>query len=144
MASRANLAKIHIAKKDLGLDDDVYRDILYVQFKKRSSRDLSDLQCTRLLQHFESLGWKQSSPPSSKEGRKNGTYGRKPHNMGKSAYLSKIEALLAEVGRSWAYADGMAKHMYKVDSIQFCQAEQLRGIVAALVINAKKQGRRTG
>jgi phage gp16-like protein len=142
MASRANLAKIHIAKKDLGLDDDVYRDILHVQFKKRSSRDLSDLQCTRLLQHFESLGWKsasgsQSHVPSSR------SRGRKPHNMSKSAYLSKIEALLAEAGRSWAYADGMAKHMYKVDSVQFCQPEQLRGIVAALVKNAKKQGRRT-
>jgi len=143
MASRANLAKIHIAKKDLGLDDDIYRDILYVQFKKRSSRDLSDLQCTRLLQHFESLGWKPASTPQSRVPGSR-SHGRKPHNMNKSAYLSKIEALLAEVGRSWAYADSMAKHMYKVDSIQFCQPEQLRGIVAALVINAKKQGRRTG
>jgi phage gp16-like protein len=136
MASRANLAKIHIAKKELGLDDDTYRDILHVQFKKRSSADLSDLQCTRLLQHFEALGW---TPPIATKRN----HGRKPHHMDKSARLAKIEALLAEAGRSWAYADGMARHMYKVDSVQFCTDEQLRGIVAALVKNARKQGRKT-
>ena len=138
MASRANLAKIHIAKKELNLDDDIYRDILHVQFKKRSSANLSDLQCVKLLQHFESLGWKQSEGKPKKAA----DHGRKPHHMNKSAYLSKIEALLAEAGRSWAYADGMAKHMYKVDSLQFCEPDQLRGIVAALVKNAKKEGRR--
>jgi phage gp16-like protein len=136
MASRNNLAKIHIAKKELNLEDEIYRDILHVQFKKRSSADLSDFQCVKLLQHFESLGWKQA------EGKKK-SHGRKPHNMDKSAYLSKIEALLAEAGRSWAYANGMAKHMYKIDNIQFCEHEHLRGIVAALVRNAKKEGRRT-
>ena len=135
MACRNNLAKIHIAKKELGLDDDIYRDILHTQFKKASSRDLSDFQCLKLLQHFESLGWKQA------EGKKK-SHGRKPHNMDKSAYLSKIEALLAEAGRSWAYANGMAKHMYKIDNIQFCDQVQLRGIVSALVKNAIKEGRR--
>lgn len=138
MASRNNLAKIHIAKKDLGLDDDLYRDILYTQFKKRSSRDLSDLQCLKLLQHFESIGWKQASQAEKQKQ----SHGRKPHNMSKSAYLSKIEALLAEAGRSWAYANGMARHMYKIDDIQFCEPDQLRGVVAALVKNAKKEGRR--
>jgi phage gp16-like protein len=135
MACKANLAKIHIAKKELNLDDDIYRDILHTQFKKRSSRDLSDFQCVKLLQHFESLGWKQTAA-------KQRSHGKKPHHMDKSAYLSKIEALLAEAGRSWAYANGMAKHMYKVDNLQFCEQDQLRGIVSALVRNAKKEGRR--
>ena len=136
MPSRANLAKIHIARKELNLDEDIYRDILHVQFNKRSSADLSDFQCVKLLQHFESLGWKQT------EGKKK-KHGRKPHNMSKSDYLAKIEALLSEAGRSWAYADGIAKHMFKIDSTQFCQADQLRAIVAALVKNAQKEGRRT-
>jgi phage gp16-like protein len=136
MASHANLAKIHIAIKELGLDDDTYRDILHVQFKKRSSADLSDLQCTRLLQHFETLGW---TPPVAKKRN----HGRKPHHMDKSARLAKIEALLAEAGRSWAYANAMAKRMYGPDSVQFCTDDQLRGIVAALVKNARKQGRKT-
>ena len=133
MASRANLSKIHIAIKELGLSDDTYRDILHVNFNTRSSKDLNDLQCVRLLQHFEGLGWKQAKPRR---------HGRKPHHMDKSAYLAKIEALLAEAGRSWAYADAMAKRMYGPDSVQFCTDEQLRGIVAALVKNAQKQGRR--
>ena len=32
--SKADLAKIHIAKKELGLSDDVYRDILRSRFGK--------------------------------------------------------------------------------------------------------------
>lgn len=135
MASRANLAKIHIAKKELGLDDDTYRDILHTQFKKVSSRDLTDRQCARLLGHFESLGWKPAAGKKKK-------YGKKPHHMDKSAYLAKIEALLSEAARSWAYADGMARHMYRVATVQWCSDDQLRGIVAALVKNAQKQGRR--
>ena len=36
----ATLAKIHIAKKDLALDDDVYREILWTVARVRSARDL--------------------------------------------------------------------------------------------------------
>ena len=61
MASRANLAKIHIAKKELNLEDEIYRDILHTQFTKTSSRDLNDFQAVKLLQHFQALGGRHSS-----------------------------------------------------------------------------------
>lgn len=56
--SRADLAKIHIAKKELGLTDEAYRGILRVQFKKDSAAKLTPSQAFALIRHMQGLGWK--------------------------------------------------------------------------------------
>lgn len=57
---QADLAKIHIARKDLGLDEDVYRMIIkrVTHDKKSSSAKLNPLERTALLNEFRRLGWK--------------------------------------------------------------------------------------
>ena len=55
--------------------------------------------------------------------------------------MKKVEALLAEANRAWAYADGMAKHMFKVDRVDFLDDSQLHKLLQALIIDAKRQGR---
>lgn len=57
---RSDLAKIHIAKKDLALDDETYRHIIREvgKVESGSSADLTPLGRTRVLQHFRSKGWK--------------------------------------------------------------------------------------
>ncbi len=64
-ARRSELAKIHIAKKDLALDDDSYRQVItdIGKAKSGSSADLSSLGRARVLQHFISKGWKPRSKP---------------------------------------------------------------------------------
>ena len=57
--------------------------------------------------------------------------------------LKKIEALLAEARRPWSYADAIAKRMYRVERVAWCTPDQARGLVAALVANAAREGRRT-
>jgi hypothetical protein len=57
------LAKIHIAKKELGLEDSIYRDILYRKFRVGSSKSLSDSQALVLINHFKGLGWVPKSKP---------------------------------------------------------------------------------
>ena len=37
--SKAALAKIHIAKKELGLTDEMYRDLLFCNFKVESAKE---------------------------------------------------------------------------------------------------------
>ena len=55
----AQLAKIHIAKKDLQLTDDVYRDILSLNFEGvQSAKELTVHQAEQLLEHFKAKGWK--------------------------------------------------------------------------------------
>lgn len=59
-ARKNDLAKIHIAKKDLGLDDDTYRTIVREIGKSQtgSAADLTPGGRARVLQHFKSKGWK--------------------------------------------------------------------------------------
>lgn len=52
------LAKIHIAKKDLALDEDAYRGLLRRVAGVASSRDLSDRQADAVLAELKRLGWK--------------------------------------------------------------------------------------
>lgn len=72
MSTRALLAKIHIAKKQLGLDDETYRAILArVGDGKTSSRDLTIAQMDAVLREFTGKGWAPTPPKSKgKQGRK--------------------------------------------------------------------------
>ena len=67
--SKAALAKIHIAKKELGLTDESYRDMLYLHFQVESAKQLDDRQATVLLNTFRAKGWKpkkQTAAPRQK------------------------------------------------------------------------------
>lgn len=124
------LSKIHIAKKDLGLDEDTYRALLQRIAGKGSAKDLTPLDAAKVLQELERLGWK------SKPGR------AKPKPaVDRAKLVGKIEAQLAEAGRPWGYADGMAQKMYKVERLEWLNAKQLQGVVSALVYDAKRHGR---
>jgi len=62
MPRRGDLAKIHIAKKELELSDALYRGLLGILFGKRSAKDLSPEEVEELLIHFSSLGWRPVYP----------------------------------------------------------------------------------
>lgn len=58
------LAAIHIAKKDLRLDDDTYRDVLERVTGKRSARELTIVESGRVLDEMKRLGFKAASKPA--------------------------------------------------------------------------------
>jgi phage gp16-like protein len=60
------LAKLHIAKKQLGLDDDTWRDLLERETGKRSSKDMSDGERGRVLDVLKNHGFKPASKGSRK------------------------------------------------------------------------------
>lgn len=62
---KADLAAIHIAKKDLGWDDGTYRDVLFTVCRVRSSADLDFGGRKRWLAHLKSCGWKGAGRRSS-------------------------------------------------------------------------------
>lgn len=69
MSRNPLLAQIHIAKKELGLDDDLYRDVLERVTGSRSSAGLSDDTRKAVLAEFRRMGWNNSRDdfkPSSK------------------------------------------------------------------------------
>jgi hypothetical protein len=56
-ARRRELAAIHAAKKQLGLDDDTYRDLVFGVTGKRSAGDLDGLERQKLIEHLRALGF---------------------------------------------------------------------------------------
>lgn len=128
------LSKIHIARQQVEMDEDVYRQKLQDMFGKKSAKDLSLRQAEKLLKEFERLGWKPR--PSAKSAGK-------PHNFSSPAMpelITKIEAQLADLKLPWAYADALARQMYKVQKVAWLRKPaQLTGLVAALDVEQEKR-----
>lgn len=66
-----SIAAMHVAKKQLGLDDDTYRAALVQVTGKSSSADMTEAQRQEVLEHFRASGFKGSSTARRKplEGR---------------------------------------------------------------------------
>ncbi|WP_244652151.1 phage protein GemA/Gp16 family protein, partial [Lentimonas sp. CC6] len=55
----SNLLKlVQIAKRDLAMEDDSYRDVLEQCTGKRSAKGLNDIQLTKVLDRMKALGFK--------------------------------------------------------------------------------------
>jgi len=126
------LAAIHLGKKELGLDEDSYRDLLQQVTGKRSAKDLNDNELIKVLKRLEEAGFIKSS------------FGKKPDvKKTKKALISKIEALLTDRKLHWNYAKGMAKKMFKKEALEFCTENELWRIVAALEYQAERMQNET-
>lgn len=128
----AEMAQIHIAKKELALEDDAYRALLLQVTGKESSKDLTWQERKALLDHFKKVGFKVKA---KKAGRSLPQVA--PERMPR---MRKIEALLSEAKRPWSYLDPIIKNL-KRSSIQFCDEEDLSKIIAALMADAMRHGR---
>ncbi len=125
-------SKIHIARQQLGLDDDAYRAVLARITGQRSSKDLNANQAGRLLQEFERLGWKPR-PARKAQG--------KPHNVDAlPTQINVIEAQLTEMQLPWSYADGIASRMFGVQRVAWLRRpEQLKAVLSALHVEQQKR-----
>ena len=130
---KADLARIHILKAELALDDATYRDTLFTLARVRSAKDLDASGRAAVVDHLQALVDKA---------KRRQEYPGRPHNIEsgeRGPMLRKIEALLTDARRPWAYAQGMARRMFHVDQLEFCSPDQLHKLVAALVIDARRR-----
>lgn len=125
-ARNAELARIHATSKQLGLDDDTYRAMLREVAGASSAADLDAAGRRRVLDHLGKLG----TP-----------YKGKPKNMHKlPGEVDKIEALLADMGLAWAYADAIAQRMWGIPRMAWVRdQEKVRAILAALDAEHQKR-----
>lgn len=63
--SRKQNRLIHVAKRELGLNDDEYRDMLYAVTGKRSARGLTAAETKEVVATLERLGFKPPAPRSA-------------------------------------------------------------------------------
>ncbi len=145
------LAKVHIAKKQLGLTEEEYRDMLDARFGRDSAGELKMSELEALLRHMAGLGWKEGRARAGKADRHGTPRGLRAKGSGSSTtqLLSKIEALLAEKGRvdgkhvPWSYAAAILKRQSGVERLEWATPHDLRGVIAALMRDAIRHGRRT-
>lgn len=123
----SELAKIHLLAKELGLDDETYRAMLWTVARVTSSRDADQQQRQAVIEHLKSRG---------AGGPRRGT----PSDA-RAPYVRKIRALLNAAQRTDAYAHGMAAHMFKVAKYTWCTPDQLRRLIAALAIDATRRAK---
>ena len=149
------LAHIHIAKEELGLDNDTYRARLMQLSGVSSSKDLTATGRAKVLEHLKQAGFK---------GKK--TYTQRPHSADNKAQILKIEALLADMQLPWDYLmarqqgkDGshrfptdcdtyaipgsrktlsMVERLTGKKRLEWCTKAELSKVIAALAIHQKK------
>jgi len=129
---RRDLAKIHIAKKQLGMDDATYREMLLNVTGLQSAADLNSKQRWAVITHLKARGFRSRHDSAKSSGMNRTTAARR------SPLLSKIGAILADLRLPWAYADGMAKRMFGVDKVRWLRPDQLHKLTAALIYHQKR------
>ena len=141
MPTHAELAKIHIAKRDLKLTDPLYRGFLNVLFGQGSERDLTQEQVEELLEHFKSLGWK-SEYTKSEMGRKQS----EPKAPSPSHGSGRKPATMAQIGLIvylWEHGPGIRhksmqalehflNHHFHIAELKQVKARQVPGILGAI------------
>ncbi len=140
MPTNAELAKVHIAKRDLKLTDPLYRGFLNVLFGETSAKDLTHEQIEELLEHFKSLGW-QSSYTSVQA-----TDGTGKANSPIKISSGRSPATMAQLGLIvylWEHGPGIRhnsmqalehflNHHFHIAELKQVKARQVPGILGAI------------
>lgn len=131
-ARRRELSRIHCLARDLGLDRTTYETVVHTVTGAASAGDLDAAGRRKLIAHLR--------------GKRGITDNRHdpdaPHNLAHRPMLRKIGGMLAEAGRSWSYAEALARRVAKRDRLAFCSDAELRKIVAALMYDKGRRARR--
>jgi len=128
MISNSKKAVIHIAKAQTGMTEDEYRALLS-SVGVASSKDLIPLKFDIVMKRFGKMGFKR------KKSKKRGAPA-----TSKTRLLGKITAMCIDMGLKQGYVNAIARKMFGVDLVAWCDADQLRKIVAALMYYKKRQG----
>jgi hypothetical protein len=115
---RALLAKVHIAKKELCLEEELYRGILRAEFGVDSAAQLSNGELERLVHHFELKGWRA-----------------------RSRAAQHVEALKERIGQELLHSQftdrrlrGLVRKLCGVDDLRFCRdPRRLKRLLAAIL-----------
>ena len=135
-ARSPQLAKIHIAAAQLGMDEETRRSLYLSTTGKDSAAKMTDSEREKVIAALISRGFVDKKKANGKA-----AYRGRPVDTDKTPLMRKLEALLADAGREWEYARATAKRMFNVDRLEWLTAGQLHKLVAALQIDANRRAR---
>lgn len=119
---RAKLAKIHIAKKELALTDDAYRDILRLHFQAESAKELNDRQGTVLINLFRAKGWAPRERPEAKRAprpRRSSSYIDIPEGGPAAQQQRMVAGLWNELGYPMCTLHSRVKRQFGVERMEW-------------------------
>ncbi|RLC25051.1 MAG: hypothetical protein DRH56_06050 [Deltaproteobacteria bacterium] len=118
---RGLLAKVHIAVKDLCIDDGTYRDILRREFGVASAAALSNRELESLIRYFRGKGWE---PKRAKDAKK-------PDRAG--ALRERAQGLAGEMDMSETRFRGLCRRICGTDRLEWCRdAAALKRLLAVM------------
>ena len=131
---KKELAAIHLGKKQLGLDDELYRDMLEDLTGKRSAGDMTQAERRKVLDEMrKDTGGKVYKPST-----------RVKTEPGREPMLKKVYALLYARDRPLSYGIATLKQMFgndAPDNLAWANGEQLHKLIAALEYQKKREGK---
>jgi phage gp16-like protein len=131
----ADLAKIHVGKKQLNMSDEDYRAMLWTQGRVHSSKDLDHAGRASVLDYLKAIGFKAEAKPGTQRRQ------RPTPAPEKLKQIRRIRAQLISLKHlPDTYADGISKQMFGVDFYEWGNSQQLHAITAALAVQQRKQG----
>lgn len=118
------LAMVHIALKELGIDDGDYRDILKREFGVASAAALSEREMGDLIRRFKSKGWQA----------KGGKVWRPRNTEGQlRALKERARALAADIENGEQRLAGLCRKICGVDKVEWCKdVEKIKRLVVVL------------
>lgn len=106
-----DLAAIHATVKQLGMDDDTYRDMLWTVARERSAGDLDFAGRKRVLEHLRAIGG-QFQRPARPQNEWSWIESAPGNNKPRLRYLVVLANKLGiERGKQVRYIEGIAKAM---------------------------------
>jgi len=138
----SDLAKIHLAKKQLNMADEDYRAMLWTQGRVHSSKDLDFAGRRAVLDYLRTIGFK---PAPAKTPTKATARPQRPKpSVDAAPLVRRIRAQLISLDRKPdEYADGVAKQMLGTDAPRFfewCHVRDLYKISQALGVEQQRKG----
>lgn len=125
---QALIAKIHIAKNQLKLDEDTYRQMLQGLTGKASCRLMKIADLNKVLEAMKRRGFKAQHKQKRPEPAKH-----------KAIYLAKITALLCQYKLPPSYADSVAKQAFGVDFVHWLSVDKLKKVIQMLSVYHQRQ-----
>ncbi|MFV5906035.1 gp16 family protein [Klebsiella oxytoca] len=125
------ISAVKMGQNYLAWDDETYRAVMARITGKQSATKCSLKELGLVLDYMHEQGF----PKNKKHGRRPQVPKSREH------ILAKIEAMLADAGRPWNYAEGMAKKMFKRDAVQFLTYDELDKLMIALIIDQRRRER---
>lgn len=121
------IALIHVAKKQLGLDDDAYRDVLRRWGGVESSADLDAIGFHKVMIRFEQLGFRSIWTKR--------TFGDRHSSMATPAQIGFIRDMWEKYDPSdpdETHLNAWLFKFHQVSALRFLSAEKAKAVIPAL------------